>query len=719
MNQTETYTPSPKGLLFWGALFLVLIYGNSLRVPFIFDDWSGIVNRPELQLTRITPEKIARTFFLKTDEGTRLCRPLSALSLALNYYCGGHQVVGYHLVNLLIHLLTAFFLFKTLRLLIALGRFHFTREETIFIAGLTAILWAAHPIQTQAVTYIIQRMTSLAAMFYVMGLYCYAHFRQQPRETETRTGLKWPAAALALFICAVLSKPNAILFPLGILLLEFFFFNGFEVFKKHPFSTTGLFCILTAALVTAGMIVLRGEGLPALLTKYDFLPFTLKERLLTEPRVLFVYLSQLLYPVPERFSMVHDVPLSTALFAPWSTIWALGGLLLLTGTGLLIGRRYPLMGFPIVFYLSHHLVESSFLPLALVYEHRNYLPSLFFFLPAAAALIYGLRIYQTKSRFIWSLLFLFTTALIFLLGMSTHIRNHDWRSANALWTSALRRAPGVIKPYLALGNGYMQQGNMSAALAVLKEGAGKRPVDFIFEQADVLSRIAVIYYQRSEPARARQTAEESLGIYLAAAARNPAVMKKNEVRKGLAGNYYFLSRVASAGDLTTALDHIDKAMAIVPYYDSQAQRIYFHNIKAEYLIRLGRYDQALETLQAGRRQCPENRYAYLLLGYALTASGHYQQGYWHYRYYRVRTDGGDGRDQGLLLYLAENRYLAGDKGMGDVYLENFIRNSDKPLSSTAWNRFWRPNPETLPMIDTAGMRERMREMLRRLVDAAV
>ncbi len=715
MNQAYENSRGHGGLVFFSAVFLLLIYGNSLHSSFVFDDWNVIVHRPELRLTRLTPPAILKTFYMEIDEGSVFYRPISCFTLALNYYVGRYEVTGYHIVNVIIHLLTAYFLFRTLLLLMERDGSGFDARETIFIAGLTTILWAAHPIQTQAVTYVVQRIASLTAMFYIMGLYCYTCFRKQLQKTGPGKSVKWLAASLTFFLCAVLSKENAIIFPLGLLLLEIFFFEGFRTIKKHPVVIIGLVCVLMPALLMAGMTILWGKGPGALLSKYDFLPFTLNQRLLTEPRVLFLYISQLLYPVPDRFSLVHDVPFSCSLFAPWSTFWALSGVVFLTVSGFWIGRRYPLIGFPVVFYFFHHLVESTFLPLALVFEHRNYLPSLFFFLPLAVALVYGFRIYRKRNICVWSALFLFAVSIIFLLGLSTRTRNYDWRSPVAVWASALRVAPGLIKPYLALGNWHMQRRDTNTALEFLEKGVNKRKSTSIFEEADVLSLIATIYYQRSELSLSREAAEKSLNVFLEAGRKVPAVMRKEEVRMALAGNYYFLSRLAFHDNMTEALDYIDKALAVSLFYDTNSERIYLHNIKANYLLRTGKSVPARETLRDGLSRCPENRAAYMMLGSALTASGHCSRGYWFYKYFRSLGGKEDRYGELLDLYMAENRYLAGDIRRGDFHIQDFIRRSNGSELSLVLKRFGQADPERPPFIDREKMKRRFQDNFCRFV----
>ena len=184
-------------------LYIVIIYSNTLQTPFLLDDRVNIVERPNLHLSILTVKNVANTFFAGEANNRYLHRPLSSLSLALNYYVGRFNVAGYHVVNLSIHLIAAVFLYKILILLLGLKKFNFSNIEINCIAGLATILWAAHPIQTQAVTYMIQRMASLSAMFYVIGLWFYLKFRCPEKYANGKLSLFFSGL---FFCCAILSK---------------------------------------------------------------------------------------------------------------------------------------------------------------------------------------------------------------------------------------------------------------------------------------------------------------------------------------------------------------------------------------------------------------------------------------------------------------------------------------------------------------------------------
>ena len=155
-------------------------------------DGGRIVGEPEglamlrdqmLLAWRLQPGSLMRTFFTSPDSGgtitERLYRPIPCLTFAINWYFGKDRVFGYHVVNTLVHILTAYLLFLTILNLLKSPnlRNHYQGKEH-FVAFLTAVLWAINPVQVQAVTYIVQRMASMAAMFYILSIYFYVKTRQ-------------------------------------------------------------------------------------------------------------------------------------------------------------------------------------------------------------------------------------------------------------------------------------------------------------------------------------------------------------------------------------------------------------------------------------------------------------------------------------------------------------------------------------------------------------
>ena len=191
--------------IFSAALLLVvifLIYSNTFHASWHMDDYPNITYKPQLHIKDLRPSTLIGTFYAQIGENKKLYRPLSCLTLAINWYFGKANVFGYHVINILIHFLTACFLFLTvLDLLKTPNLKERYNGNEYFIALLTSTLWAINPIQTQAVTYIVQRMASLSTMFYILAILLYI---------KARTADPFSKRSLLFFCCLFRErKPKA------------------------------------------------------------------------------------------------------------------------------------------------------------------------------------------------------------------------------------------------------------------------------------------------------------------------------------------------------------------------------------------------------------------------------------------------------------------------------------------------------------------------------
>lgn len=206
------------------GLLVLIIYSNTFNASFHLDDFQNITKKTQLHLKNLYPETIYHAIF-ESQAGNKkvFYRPVSCLSIALNWYFGKDDVTGYHVVNIAVHILTAFFLYLTLLSLFITPnlRGKYSGNEH-FIAILATVLWAANPIQTQAVTYIVQRMASMAAMFYIIGIYFYLKARTNNLQKKK---ILFFSAVFISFLLAVGSKENAVMLPVSLFFLEIIFFR--------------------------------------------------------------------------------------------------------------------------------------------------------------------------------------------------------------------------------------------------------------------------------------------------------------------------------------------------------------------------------------------------------------------------------------------------------------------------------------------------------------
>jgi protein O-mannosyl-transferase len=215
-----------RRLPFLLIIFAILLsYGNSFRAGWHFDDRAHIRQNNAIQIKDFSSEAMLGVVYAaprkQEDSPPRMFRPLASFTFALNWFLGEDDVFGYHLFNVILHIVSAFLLFEVIRSLYASPLLRRDREGMEVIALSAALLWALNPIQTQAVTYIVQRMTVMAALFFMMGMLLYIRGRLSKNRNTQLLCFIGVAVSYAL---ALASKENAIMLPAVLFLVEFVFF---------------------------------------------------------------------------------------------------------------------------------------------------------------------------------------------------------------------------------------------------------------------------------------------------------------------------------------------------------------------------------------------------------------------------------------------------------------------------------------------------------------
>ena len=433
-------------------ILLLAVYGNSFHGEWHFDDIPNIIDNPNVHLNNLSLRGIYNALHFRGD----LIRPVSYLSLAINYYFGGLETFGYHLINFIIHYVTAIFLFlfifDTLRLPLLKERYG---ERAYTISALATVLWAINPVQVLAVSYVVQRMASMAGMFYIAAMYFYLKGR-------TAEGIR---NRVLFFLCCVVatllafgSKETAAMLPVSLFIYDLFLIQGAhrETVRKN----------LKYAFIPFAVVIILANSyldLSSILDDYRIRSYKLGERLLTEPRVIIFYISLLLYPIHSRLTMLHDIDISKSLTEPWTTLPAILILAFSAGYALTIARKKPLISFCILFFFLNHLIEGSFIPIELIYEHRNYIPSMLFFVPVAIFILRMLDYFNYKMAIRWLIVFGIAFVL-FAEGHTVYMRNEVLKTDMALWIDNILKYPGLSRPHNNLGINYSRQGLREAGM---------------------------------------------------------------------------------------------------------------------------------------------------------------------------------------------------------------------------------------------------------------
>ncbi len=440
------------------------VYLNSFSVPFVFDDYPNIRDNPSIRLTAIDIEGLRAAAF-ESHAGRR---PVANISFALNYLAGGYDVKGYHLVNTLIHIANGVLVYFLALLLLRKNQSLTDRpsasdRRTRLVALFAAAIFIAHPLQIQAVTYIVQRMTSMATMFYLMSLLFYLLGRQ--RKDRSGRSAYW-LAALASWLLALGSKEIAATLPVVIVLIEYFFFR--DPRKAWPGINYGYLLFAFAASAGVVLFYLGAEPASTITEQYVDREFTPGERLLTELRVLIFYLNLMVYPHPGRLSLDHAFTISRSLTDPITTLVAAAILVALIFAALRLTRRHPILPFCIMWFLVTLAIESSFIGLELVFEHRLYLPMFAF----ALAVAYLLSL--TPARY-GSVVTALGGALVVTLAAASIVRNMTWQDPAVLWADAVSKNPTSYRARNNLGRVLTDQGKREQAARQFNEAIRIKP----------------------------------------------------------------------------------------------------------------------------------------------------------------------------------------------------------------------------------------------------
>ena len=461
----------------------LLIYSNSYNCSWQFDDHPNIVNNTNIHLSSFELKELKNTIY--SNGSDKMYRPVACFTFAMNWYVGGMDVFGYHLVNIFIHILSSIFLYLVMVKLLSIKRNNGKKFNHKYeIALLASLLWAVNPVNVQAVTYIVQRMASLAALFSIISIYFYLQFRTQKKNLYLLGGL-------IFFLLSFFSKENAAILPFSLLLIELVFFmnvSGKQVLKKIPLLI--LCCIIVFSIA---MLFLNIN--PIGLLKYENRLFTPSQRILTEFRILVYYLYQIIIPNISSLSIHHDIVVSQSLFNPLSTFFSIIFITFMISFSIVSIKRYPLLGFAILFYFLNHIVESSIIGLELMFEHRNYFPSMFLFLPLSYFFVNLRDKYKIKSGFMFYTIHLMILILIICYGMTTYLRNYDWKTEKSLWEDAMEKAPASSRPVHNLAWSYYGRiGDIDKTLEFYKKALSLKFYD-IQKKSMILGNIASIYYE--------------------------------------------------------------------------------------------------------------------------------------------------------------------------------------------------------------------------------
>jgi tetratricopeptide (TPR) repeat protein len=605
-----------------------LIYSNTFDSPFLFDDEFFILKDKAIRMADLSWDSIKTAAF----EGSPRHRYLPNISWALNYYFGKLNPFGYHLVNLIIHLLTGIFLFFFTKNTLRVYPNDSQNIHPEILAFFAALIWIVQPVGTQSVTYICQRMASMVALFYILSLLLYVQARLAMRKNPGERlvpGLFFLGCALSA-LCAIATKENAGTLPIVILLYEWFFFQEL----KLNWSRRQILWICFFGIAFTGVVFwyLGENPVSRIIASYSYnnRNFNLPQRIMTEWRIMVYYISLFLWAPPGRLNLDHDYPLSLSPIDPPTTMLALAAIIGLFALAAYSAKKNRLIAFCILWFFITQATESTIIGIELIFEHRTYIPfmmtSLFFVMIIS-------RLIRNRSM---AYTLLVAAALIF--SVWTYQRNQIWQDPVTFWTDCAAKSPDKYRPQYDLAVALYNAGDLSGAVIQSKKAIQINPDD------------AKAHTNMGNAFLKQDNIDEALQCFHRALALNPnyadahnnlgnALLKQGNTddalqsfRRALAldpdladahnniGNVFF-----KQGKTGEALQYFQRALSLNP---DQAEA---HNNLANALMQKGDIRGAIDHFQAILKKYPDHVEANINLGAALARTGQIDEALIHYQ----------------------------------------------------------------------------------------
>ena len=584
-------------------------YSNTFDAPFYFDDQKSIIDNPAIK----------NLGNIKAIWKFSPVRFITYLSFAINYHFNQLQVFGYHLVNIIIHISTSFLVYLFVLYLSILTN----KQTPYWVAVFAALIFLCHPIQTQAVTYIVQRTASLATLFYILSLTCYVKARllyegfsterpdaMQQIGTQNFLGSQEPmvrrgpffaalAASLASALLAMLTKEIAFTLPVSIVMIEIFFFNASWM------KRTKVWLALIPLLL--GLLFLFGPPLLKRLTQFEtvgeLLGISRWDYLLTQVNVVCTYIRLLFLPINQNLD--YDYPISHD-FLDLNLLFSGLVLLVILIFAVMIYRRDRLISFGILFFFITLSIESSVIPIMdVIFEHRLYLPSIGFCIVISILYCEHISLFimkHTNKTLGLILKYSVVGLLLIILSVLTLQRNYVWNDKITLWTDVINKSPRKFRGYYNLGNAYRENNMFDDAIRNYEMAIELNPL--YHRSYDGLS---YIYSQKRMYDIAKEYSIKSLNIN----ARNSDALNRL--------GYIYIQ----TGDPETAIEYFKKAYSIRP-----RDIIIIKNLVLANAI-FKNYTDSISILQKYLEANPTSADAHFLLATALYEDKNYSQAKYH------------------------------------------------------------------------------------------
>lgn len=465
------------------AFFAICLFSVGLPGGFLLDDNVNILENHNLRVSYFDVEKL--TYAALSFRDGNGARALPMLSFSLDYWRGeGFDPATFKVTNIAIHGLTVFFLTFFLKHVLLLVKWPV--QPASWGALLLAMAWAIHPLQVSSVLYVVQRMQTMSTLFIVLALLAYVSMRQI--QLAGGRGRMQGGLCLLAWLLALACKEDALLLPVytSVLELTVLRFSAAQAAVARGLRQS------YAVMVVAALALFAFYILPRYWTwePYPWRDFSSMERLLTQGRVLAMYIGQIIFPWPDLMKFNYDgYPVSRTLWQPVTTLPAL---LLLAGLqiwALCWLKKRPLFSFGVLFFFAGHLITSNVMGLELVFEHRNHLPLLGVLLAATdllLLLISHLKLNKQASAGIFIVIFA-------ALHGATLSRAHIWGDQIRFGEKMAALAPNSYRPWVEWSRAYFSLYTETQDKAYLQQAIDVSEKSFSYVDSYIISNNMILY----------------------------------------------------------------------------------------------------------------------------------------------------------------------------------------------------------------------------------
>ena len=457
-SKTPTLPPVPaiSSIPKWKIIVLCLmvfvvafaVYANTIGGDFIWDDEYLIINNSQIKSFNHLPNVFKTWVGYGSENINNFYRPVQEISNMVDYFLWGLKPAGFHFTNVVLHALVSAMVCLFLLYL----------SGSLVVAGVASLLYAVHPVHTEAIAYIAGRADPLYAFFMLVSLILFISAAQAPRASCSRVKF---FLSLVCFALSILSKEIVVVMPLLVFLYVLYFKREGESIgpvKALKWAWVPYFAIFAVYAYLRLTVLSFADVAPA--SVFGKIPLVL--RLVTFFRTLLVYFGLLL--VPNGLHMERAIPISTTVF-DFEEIAGIAVVVALIWSACWTFRRNRLVSFGIVWFFANLLPVSNIVPInSFLAEHWLYMASvgMFLLVGLGAAYVYDKLV---KGNIALKIGFMLAIAgMVSYYAVGTIVRNRDWKDEISFFTSTLKYHPKNARLYLNLGNTYYEKGDVAKAI---------------------------------------------------------------------------------------------------------------------------------------------------------------------------------------------------------------------------------------------------------------